>query len=116
MALIDSQGRIYIGEEAGKRLGYEPGVRIAFVMVDQMLYRLSDPGDRLLGENVVVCENTMVDEKYRFVVPKPIRKMYTKEANILEKEGSLYIQFFRLQSDEEWLRAKLLGAMTDDRK
>ena len=116
MAIIDSQGRIFIGKEAGDRLGYTPGEKIAFVMIDKMLYRLADPEDRLKDEKVVVCDNATIDTKYRFIVPNPIRKIYSREAIIFEKENTLYLQFFRLRSDEEWLKQKLLAAMTDDRK
>ena len=116
MAIIDCRGKIAIGESMGEELGYTPGERIAFVMVDKMLYRLADPEDILAGEKVVVCEDSIIDEKYRFAIPNTIRKMYTREALILKQDGSLYIQFIRLQSDEAWLRQKLLAAMTDDRK
>ena len=116
MAIIDSQGQIYIEEEAGKRLGYSPGKQIVFALADKMLYRLANSDDRKNDESIVVCKNTVIDEKYRIVVPKVIRKMYTREAIILEKNGSLYIQFFRLQSDDEWVKQQLLDRELDDRK
>ena len=116
MAIIDCRGKITIGEAVGKELGFTPGERIAFVMVNDKLYRLADPEDILRGEKKVVCEDAIIDEKFRFSIPSSIRKMYTREANIVKDGDGLYLQFIRLQSDEEWLRQNLLASMTDDRK
>ena len=116
MAIIDSEGRLSIGMEAGERLGYLPNQRVSFIWVDDKTYRLGDPNDKIKGEAIVAGEFPLIDEKYRFFVPKTIRKTYTREAIVLEKDGTLYVRFFRLRSDEEWLRKQLLVSVTDDRK
>ena len=117
MALIDSEGRISIGLEIGKKLGYCPGKEICFIKVDDKTYRIEDAEYKAKeDEFVLACETPSIDEKYRFFVPKTLRKIYTREVIILENKKRLYLQFIRLKSDEEWLRAKLLGALTDDRK
>ncbi len=117
MALIDSEGRVTIGVEIGKKYDFLQGKEIALVMVDDKLYRLEDASYKEKeGEYVVACEFPTIDEKCRFFVPKTLRKMFTREAVVLENKGHLYLKFFRLKSDEEWLRMKLLASMTDDRK
>ena len=116
MALIDSENHLYIGEEAGKRLGYLPGKALFFVMVNDKKYRMEVAIEKTNGEDLLVCEESLIDERFRFIVPKTLRKMFTREAVILEKDGSLYVQFLRLKSDDEWVKKQLLERETDDRK
>ena len=93
--MLDSQGRIALGEEVCSNANFHIGTEIKFEMVGKMKYKIISAGTN--NCEIVVDKGNKIDSKYRIFVPASIRRNYTKHSIITcDEKGNLYLNFFEL--------------------
>jgi bifunctional DNA-binding transcriptional regulator/antitoxin component of YhaV-PrlF toxin-antitoxin module len=104
--MLDSQGRIVLPKKDLLQVYgiVAEGDKISFSyspMGDlKFCYRIWFSDDRPINQLRVAGAQATVDAKMRIIVPAVIRKLYTKECIILEKDNVFYLVFFEYKKKE----------------
>ncbi len=100
--MLDTQGRIKLPEAFVKSaFDGQVGDIVMFSKEDDpFTFRVYFEDDKPYGINEVCRAKAKIDSKFRIIVPKVIREVYTRHALFYNEGNELYLRFFALATGD----------------